>query len=222
MSHAKPSVVITPLSSDCRTLPPSYSGRNRIETVTGARIYNNKDKITMVTDNGTNRIAADTDIANSSIAVGGKSKIPDNSENKEHEISITNDKASKNIENQSTVSNTEKDFNSNHEKGEEPSEDYNESEECECRGQNQNVSSSSPSDVEAQLKKLTIAVPEGGKGEPIAVGTQKCHGVNYSSSMVCSFIHFKMFFNLIFYFLSFICFNIKIIHDAMDFTICFI
>jgi hypothetical protein len=182
----KPSVLI-PVSSDFRTSSPS----DRIQTVTGATVHSGKNKIAIGTDNGTNRIAAGNEIANSSIAIGtdsGKSTVADNSKNKKNEISITND------EYQATLS--KRHFNSNHEKENELSEDYNG--EYECREQNGDAPCISPSDVEAQLQKLIISAPEGELCEPSSVGSEACHSSSYSSSEVRSSIVFVVVHSRIF------------------------
>jgi hypothetical protein len=194
MAHTTFSVLIIffPFS----IVPPSDSGKNRIATVTGT--YSGKNTITMGTDNGKNRIATETD--------SGKNKIADSIENKDNEM-ITNSKGrKKQIENQATVTEREKDFSSRHEKQKELSEDYSSSEENgedECQEQKEDVPSISVSDVEiqlknleitpcetknieGQLKKLAISLPEGELCERSPMGNDKHHRNNYNPYVVSS------------------------------------
>ncbi|XP_023727597.1 uncharacterized protein LOC111875517 isoform X2 [Cryptotermes secundus] len=190
-----------------RRVPPSDSGKNRIADVTGA--YSDKNKIAMDTENGRNRIATGTDSAKSRIVKGIDScenKVADNTANKENETSLTNSEAIKmETENEATCTKRDKDSSSRREKKKDLPEDFSNSEENgedECQEQKEKVPSVSVSDdeiqmknfeitasetknIEGQLKKLAISVPEE-LCERSPMGNEKCHINSYSSDKVSS------------------------------------
>jgi hypothetical protein len=217
VAHPSSSVLIVCVSSAFRTVPPSDSVQNRIETVTGAGTYSGKDRITMGTDNGKNRISIGTDSAKCKIAEGidsGKNKIADSTDNKENEMSLTNSKGiKKQVENRGSDDNREKDFSSSHEKQKELSEDCSnneENDEDERQEQKEEVPSVSVSDIEIQLKNieitpcetknierqletLAISVPAGELCERSPVGNEKRYSNNYCTYAVSSPLYFQLF-----------------------------
>jgi hypothetical protein len=145
---------------------------------------------------------------------GGKNKLADIRENKENEMSLTNSKGiKKQIENQSTDTKRENDFSSRRDKQKDLSEDYRNSGkngEDACQEQKEEDPSISISDVEiqmknikiaacetrnieGQLKKLEISVPERELCERSPMGNEKRHIHNYSPYAVSSLICFSAF-----------------------------
>jgi hypothetical protein len=205
VAHPTSFVLIISVSSAFRTVPPNDRGKNRIAPETEAGMYSDKKRIATGTDSAKSKIIAGID--------SGKNKIADSTENKENEMRLTKSKGmKKQIENQATGTKREINFSSRHEKEKDLSEDFSNNEENgedQCQEQeevppisvsdveiqlkNVEMTDCETKNIEGQMKKLAISVPEGELCECSPMLNEKRHINNYSQYAVSSPICFSAF-----------------------------